>query len=127
MKRTSISNIRQNNLISSSSYIDDQPVLHIFGRTHDDKDQKELLDALDRQGRTFNFKTNLDDFNDFDKKQTKVRDIAILITSVLDMNDIKKHIDRRRTERDLTVRDKTTFYTFPHQLPSLGLKNLPKV
>lgn len=42
VKRTSISNIRQNHqMASSSSRIDaqDQPVLHIFGRMHEDRDQ----------------------------------------------------------------------------------------
>jgi hypothetical protein len=69
----------------------------------------------------------MDDFGDFDKKHPISRNIAILVTSVLPEHEIKKHMDRRRTERDLSVKDKTTFYTFPHHLPSLGVKNLPTV
>lgn len=67
VKRTSNPTTRKNHQMSSAVYSPDysEPLqVHIFGQAHQEKDQQELLDALDKKGCIFNYHINLEDLSD---------------------------------------------------------------
>lgn len=84
LKKGTTSTIRQNYQIESSANIyDDPPILHVFGRTHEDKDQNELLNALDNNSKLFEYHITLEDLANFDKRHANSKNIAVFVTTVL--------------------------------------------